>query len=125
LVAGVLKDKARLLVTNQLQYVPQANTVVFLDEGEAVSGTYDEIVLNPRFAALLHEYEVRQFWLSNRIDHPFLCVCMAIVTSLEYGNCLRSHGRVGLACPREWHPYEGRQFWHCSHVGQPFQVMAE
>lgn len=48
-----------LLVTNQLQYAPEADTVLYLEEGEMVAcGKYDEVVQNEGFASLLNEYEV-------------------------------------------------------------------
>ena len=56
--AGLLKDKAVLLVTNQLQYAPEADSILYLEDGEmAAYGNYDEVVQNEGFAALLHEYE--------------------------------------------------------------------
>lgn len=60
MAAGILAKKARLLVTNQLQYAPEATSIVYLEDGVvAASGTYDQISHNERFADLLHEYEVR------------------------------------------------------------------
>ena len=49
-----------LLVTNQLQYAPEADSVLYLEEGEMVAcGKYEEVVQNEGFASLLDEYEVR------------------------------------------------------------------
>ena len=48
-----------LLVTNQLQYAPEADSVLYLEEGEMVAwGKYNEVVQNEGFASLLNEYEV-------------------------------------------------------------------
>lgn len=59
MAAGILAKKARLLVTNQLQYAPEATSIVYLEDGVvAASGTYNQISHNERFADLLHEYEV-------------------------------------------------------------------
>ena len=56
--AGLMKDKAVLLVTNQLQYAPEADSILYLEDGEmAAYGKYDEVVQNEGFAALLNEYE--------------------------------------------------------------------
>ena len=56
----MLAKKARLLVTNQLQYTREATAVVYLEDGRvAASGPYDQVVLNERFADMLREYEVR------------------------------------------------------------------
>ena len=61
--AGMLAKKARLLVTNQLQYTHEATAVVYLEDGRvAASGPYDRVVGNERFADMLREYEVR-IWL--------------------------------------------------------------
>ncbi len=58
--AGLLRSKAVLLVTNQLQYAPEANTVLYLEDGKMVAcGKYDDVVQNEGFASLLNEYEVR------------------------------------------------------------------
>ena len=57
--AGLLREKAVLLVTNQLQYAPEADTVLYLEEGEMVAcGKYDDVVQNEGFSSLLNEYEV-------------------------------------------------------------------
>ena len=59
----MLAKKARLLVTNQLQYTREASAVVYLEDGRvAAAGPYDQVVLNERFADMLREYEVRT-WL--------------------------------------------------------------
>ena len=57
--AGLLRDKAVLLVTNQLQYAPEADHVMYLEDGEMVAcGKYDDVVQNDGFASLPNEYEV-------------------------------------------------------------------
>lgn len=44
-IAGELAGKTRLLVTNQLQYVPEADKVVVLKEGRIVeAGTYADLI---------------------------------------------------------------------------------
>jgi len=43
-INGILKDKTRLLVTNQLQYLPHVDKVLVVDGGRLVfQGTYDEL----------------------------------------------------------------------------------
>ena len=67
--AGMLAKKARLLVTNQLQYTREATAIVYLEDGRvAASGTYDQVVSNERFSDMLREYEVRQ-----RLIPAFAC----------------------------------------------------
>lgn len=45
---GSLKSKTRLLVTNQLQYLPRADHVIYLEEGRiAAQGRYEEVRCNP------------------------------------------------------------------------------
>ncbi|KAK9823870.1 hypothetical protein WJX72_006059 [[Myrmecia] bisecta] len=56
-VAGVLASKARLLVTNQLQYLPQADRIVYIEDGQvAAQGTYEEVCGNEMFSRLLNEF---------------------------------------------------------------------
>jgi len=41
---GMLNDKTRIFVTNSLNYLPQMDTVIMLENGEIVeSGSYDEL----------------------------------------------------------------------------------
>jgi len=56
-IKGALKGKTRMLVTNQLQYLPQCDKIVFLDKGRiAAQGTYEEVQSNPAMAELLAEF---------------------------------------------------------------------
>lgn len=75
----MLAKKARLLVTNQLQYTREATTVVHLEDGRvAASGPYDiEHVGNERFADMLREYEVR-IWA-----HCSLCTSITIPSAKQ------------------------------------------
>ncbi|KAL0031798.1 hypothetical protein WJX79_007928 [Trebouxia sp. C0005] len=42
-ISGVLAKKARLLVTNQLQYLPQADKIIYVESGRVVGqGSYDK-----------------------------------------------------------------------------------
>ena len=55
--AGVLAKKARLLVTNQLQYLPQADKVIYIESGRVVGqGSFEKVSLIPGFASLLNEF---------------------------------------------------------------------
>ena len=86
--AGVLKSKTRLLVTNQLQFVPQADRVVYLEAGcVAAQGSFEEVSQHPGFASLLTEFnakaeaeEVRQ----EPLHRPQLCpqVSQGLATQL-------------------------------------------
>ena len=59
-----------LLVTNQLQYAPEADSVLYLENGEmAAYGKYDEVVQNAGFAALLHEYEASSMLQAPELLH--------------------------------------------------------
>lgn len=64
---GVLKDKTRVLVTNQLQFVSGANSVVYMQDGQIRErGTYEELMKSDKgFAQLMSSAEVRTF-LSSR-----------------------------------------------------------
>jgi ABC-type multidrug transport system fused ATPase/permease subunit len=56
-INGAIKEKARLLVTNQLQYVHNADKVIVLDAGNIVAqGSYEECAKNEMFARLLNEH---------------------------------------------------------------------
>jgi ABC-type multidrug transport system fused ATPase/permease subunit len=56
-IDGAIKDKARLLVTNQIQYAAAAHRVVVVDAGRVVAvGTYDECLSNDVFARLVAEH---------------------------------------------------------------------
>ena len=58
--AGSLKSKTRLLVTNQLQYLPRADQVIYLEDGRvAAQGRYEEVLKNANFASLLNEFNSR------------------------------------------------------------------
>ena len=58
--AGVLAKKSRLLVTNQLQYLPQADKIIYVESGRVVGqGSYDKVSLIPGFASLLKEFNSR------------------------------------------------------------------
>lgn len=56
-IKGVLKDRTRLLVTNQLQFLPQCDHVIFMYKGRvAAQGTYEEVQHHPAVAELLAEF---------------------------------------------------------------------
>ncbi|KAL0044905.1 hypothetical protein WJX82_001780 [Trebouxia sp. C0006] len=59
---GVLRNKTRVLVTNQLQFVSGANSVVFMQDGKIQEkGTYDELMKSDQgFAQLMSSAEVEQ-----------------------------------------------------------------
>eukprot|EP00899_Mesostigma_viride_P024421 jgi/Mesvir1/5163/Mv15301-RA.2 len=56
-IAGMLKGRSILFITNQLQFVPYADAVVVMKQGEIVEkGTYKELMeANGEFAALMRE----------------------------------------------------------------------
>ena len=73
-VAGLLRSKAVLLVTNQLQYAPEADTVLYLEDGEMVAcGKFDDVAQNEGFASLLNEYEVCSLDSSHRHGISHVC----------------------------------------------------
>ena len=60
-IAGVLKDKAVILVTHQLQFAKQADRLIVLEQGRvAADGTYDDIIQRKDvpFASVLLSYQV-------------------------------------------------------------------
>lgn len=47
-------------MTNQLQYLPRADLVIYLEDGRvAEQGSYEEVLRNPNFASLLKEFNSR------------------------------------------------------------------
>lgn len=55
--AGVLSRKSRLLVTNQLQYLPQADKIIYIESGRVIGqGSYEKMSLIPGFKSLLNEF---------------------------------------------------------------------
>jgi ATP-binding cassette subfamily C (CFTR/MRP) protein 1 len=59
-IDGAIKSKARLLVTNQLTYLPQADKIVMLENGKIlVQGTFEECQKCPAFQRLLSEHNAR------------------------------------------------------------------
>lgn len=57
---GALKGKTRVLVTNQLQFVSGANSVVYMQDGKIQErGTYEELMKSDQgFAQLMSSAEV-------------------------------------------------------------------
>jgi len=57
---GALGSKTRILVTNQLQFVSGANSVVYMQDGKIQEkGTYDELMKSDKgFAQLMSSAEV-------------------------------------------------------------------
>ena len=60
---GALKDKTRVLVTNQLQFVSGANSVVYMQDGKIKErGSYDELMKADKgFAQLMSSAEVTNY----------------------------------------------------------------
>lgn len=59
---GEIKNKTRVLVTNQLQFVNAADVVVFMSDGEvAEMGGYSELIAkNGSFAKMMAEAQVME-----------------------------------------------------------------
>ena len=59
-IDGAIRGKARLLVTNQLTYLPQADRIIMLENGEIIAqGTFDECQSCPAFVRLLSEHNAK------------------------------------------------------------------
>ena len=59
-INGAIRGKARLLVTNQLTYLPQADRIIMLENGEIIAqGTFDECQSCPAFVRLLSEHNAK------------------------------------------------------------------
>ncbi|KAI8918385.1 P-loop containing nucleoside triphosphate hydrolase protein [Powellomyces hirtus] len=70
-IRGLLKDKACVLVTHQLQYVRSCDRVVVMESGRIMGdGSYDEVMRNPdsMFAHALREFAERPADMEKSID---------------------------------------------------------
>ncbi|CAE7942327.1 ABCC2, partial [Symbiodinium sp. KB8] len=54
-----LKEKTRIMVTNQLHFLPEVDRIILLDKNEvAAIGTYEELLRdNATFASMLAELQ--------------------------------------------------------------------
>lgn len=56
----MLARKTRLLVTNQLQYLPFADKVIFMDNGTiGAQGSVEECMANEGFARMMAEFNAK------------------------------------------------------------------
>ncbi|TPX68327.1 hypothetical protein SpCBS45565_g03207 [Spizellomyces sp. 'palustris'] len=70
-IQGVLKDKARFLVTHQLQYVRGCDRVLLLEDGTISGiGPYDKVMLTPGspFAGALRDFASRPADMDQSVD---------------------------------------------------------
>lgn len=59
-INGAIQHKARLLVTNQLTFLPQADKIVMIEKGEIVAqGTFEECQECASFVKLLSEHNAK------------------------------------------------------------------
>lgn len=59
-IDGAIRDKARLLVTNQLSYLPQADKIIMIENGKIIAqGTYEECQSCASFVRLLSEHNAK------------------------------------------------------------------
>ncbi len=59
-IDGAIRDKARLLVTNQLSYLPQADKIIMIENGKIIAqGTYDECQSCAAFVRLVSEHNAK------------------------------------------------------------------
>ncbi len=74
-LTGELRDKTRILVTNQLQFVSPADIAIFMANGKiAEIGTYSELMAQGKqFAQLMSQAEV-QFSVLQAYIAPHACV---------------------------------------------------
>lgn len=76
---GALKGKTRILVTNQLQFVSGAHSVVYMQDGKIEErGTYDELMKSDKgFAQLMSSAEVMSSpdLCSHGLQDAVSCVC--------------------------------------------------
>lgn len=74
-IDGAIKEKARLLVTNQLQYLPRADRIILIDAGQVVaSGTYEECLQNESFNRLLAEHNVQAGEVADVVEEARVAI---------------------------------------------------
>ncbi len=111
---GELKEKTRILVTNQLQFVSPADIAIFMANGKiAEIGTYAELVANgDQFASLMSQAEVQTLaprpllsasiaiWSgkSHWYTKGLLATLAGLVASLSYNDTALSQVMVHLVC---------------------------
>jgi ABC-type multidrug transport system fused ATPase/permease subunit len=110
-INGAIKDKARLLVTNQLQYLPHAHKIVLIDAGEIIiQGTYEECLQNESFARLLAEHNSQVGEISDAAAESKRVVASsdaaaaaaaALVTSTASGTSVTTGGPVAAPSVEE------------------------
>lgn len=103
-IDGAIKEKARLLVTNQLQYLHHAHKIVLIDAGEIIAqGTYEECLQNESFARLLAEHNSQAGEVSDAAAESKRVVAASdaaaadLVTSTASGTTATTAG--GLSAP--------------------------
>lgn len=70
-INGAIKGKARLLVTNQVQYCHAADRIIVLEDSKIVAqGTYNECLNNEVFARLLSEHNASSSVNTEDEVHP-------------------------------------------------------
>ena len=81
---GALKGKTRVLVTNQLQFVSGANSVVYMQDGKIQErGTYDELMkCDKGFAQLMSSAEVTNIDVHFKCIGTCLCFLHAVLDQL-------------------------------------------
>ena len=81
-IDGAIKEKARLLVTNQLQYVHKADRIVVIEDGQVVAqGTYAECIENEGFARLLSEHNAQAGDAADAVDEGSRAISSAAATA--------------------------------------------
>lgn len=78
---GELRNKTRILVTNQLQFVSPADTAIFMCGGQiAEIGSYSSLMSRGKsFAQLMSQAEVR-------LLDPLSCTCPSYATEVKSDN---------------------------------------
>jgi hypothetical protein len=99
-IMGVLREKTRILVTNQLQFVSAADTAIFMAAGRVAEiGTYSQLMSRgDSFAQLMSQAEVRGDVRSQKVEpyplkeewHDVITECAVFMAWPAWHRCANS-----------------------------------
>jgi len=80
-IKKMLKDKLVVLITNNLQFLPDSDLIVYLDEGKIIGqGSFKQLVAtNDRFKSLMDEFGIRK----QKVDKKEVASNLTVLSTAE------------------------------------------